>query len=665
MGLFRKEKTPRWVDSDALRWTPEAPFGEPRADNDQNGWTAAPAPAPEPEPAPDAPEPVVLHELELQARPADPEPVFAPPPAPQPIAAPLPVPANRNRGAGFSTVRLAIGLAQGLGLYLLIQSRAHGFWPGRDPYLFSALSLAGIFAPLVLLEGLGEIPVILLALWSGIVAAALASLGIYHHWRIQGPEQVHAGIALMVLTALMLVTAQALLRSWSKSGRMLAGYRITFDITWTLIARLLLWGAVTAIAWALVGSGNSLLNWLRAHDPAFHPRIDPQLLILPLVALASAAAFDMTGPGSVGKRVIRKALLACWTVALPMLVIASVILLGLQLFAIPPSLGLSLGFALLLLVAVNASYRGDSRRGRWRKASEFAAAFLIPGLACVAASALHLRVAELGWTAERLYAASAIAMTGLYGLLYGGAALISIGGGRWMQRLEIVNPLMALLLVGLCLALASPLADPLQLAVASQTARLERGAVDPAAFDFGYLRRQGVRFGADALALLAHSRTPEIARDATITLSAPPGTDAPPPSEIGANITVRTPGARLPALLLAHDWAAETIAVPPCLTHPAMGCDAWFLDLDHDGVAEILLVYGTDARWWATVMKQNRTGWRPVASFASPGCRGSLAAMRAGDLYAVDPAPTWQDLLVAGFRLTAKPAPKPDLPCPH
>ena len=39
--------------------------------------------------------------------------------------------------------------------------------------------------------------------------------------------------------------------------------------------------------------------------------------------------------------------------------------------------------------------------------------------------------------------------------------------------------------------------------------------------------------------------------------------------------------------------------------------------------------------------------------------------MRAGDLYAVDPAPTWQDLLVAGFRLTAKPAPKPELPCPH
>jgi hypothetical protein len=665
MGFFRKADASRWVDSDSLRWTPDRPFGEPLADNDDIGWNDD-ADLPPPATFPPRPEPEITAPPEEEA-PRATEPEILPEPEPEPAALPdpLPIAANNNRSAGFSTARLAIGLAQGLGLYALIQSRAHNVWPGHDPYLFAALSLAGIFAPLVLLEGLGEIPVILLSLWSGIVAAALASLGIYHHWRIQGAEQVHAGIALAVLTALMLVTAQTLLRTWTRSGRILSGYRLYFDSTWTLVARLLIWGAITGITWALVGSGNSLLNWLRAHYPAFRPGVDPQMLILPLVALASAAAFDMTRPGSWSNRFVRKALLACWTMALPMLVVISTMLLGTHLFLSPATLGWSLSFALLLLLAVNASYRGDSRRGRWRKASEFAAAFLMLGLACVAADALHLRAAALGWTAERLYAGAAIAMTGLYGLAYCGAALISIGGGRWMQRLEIINPLMALLLVGLCLALASPLADPLQLAVNSQAGRLERGAVDPAAFDFGYLRRQGARFGADALAAMAKSRVPEVARNAAIMLSATPAPEAPPPSEIGANITVRTPGARLPALLLAHDWSAENVTVPPCLTRPAMTCDAWFMDLDRDGTAEVLLVYGTDARWWATVMKQTKTGWRPAASFASPNCRGSLAAMRAGDLYAVDPAPTWQDLLVAGFRLTAKPAPKADLPCPR
>jgi hypothetical protein len=128
---------------------------------------------------------------------------------------------------------------------------------------------------------------------------------------------------------------------------------------------------------------------------------------------------------------------------------------------------------------------------------------------------------------------------------------------------------------------------------------------------------------------------------------------------------VRTPGARLPETLLRRDWSNVPGAVPPCLTKSALACDAWFLDLDRDGAAEILLVYGTDARWWASVMKQRPGGWVPAASFASPACRGTLSAMRKGDLYMVDPAPTWQDILVAGFRLTAKAGPKPDLPCPH
>ena len=43
------------------------------------------------------------------------------------------------------------------------------------------------------------------------------------------------------------------------------------------------------------------------------------------------------------------------------------------------------------------------------------------------------------------------------------------------------------------------------------------------------------------------------------------------------------------------------------------------LDLDRDGVTEILLVYGTDARWWASVMKRDvRGGWNPAAPTAPP-----------------------------------------------
>jgi hypothetical protein len=261
--------------------------------------------------------------------------------------------------------------------------------------------------------------------------------------------------------------------------------------------------------------------------------------------------------------------------------------------------------------------------------------------------------------------AVAIVMVGLYGALYSAAALIGLGGGRWMQRIELVNLGLAPLLFLACVALSTPLADPLRLAVQAQSHRLASGAVDPALFDFDWLRRDGVRFGQQALAGMVHAPSPEIARDAAIALATQPDSETPPPSEIGANITVRTPGARLPNTLLAQDWSTRGPNVPPCLTKPRLACDAWSMDLDRDGKPEFLLVYGTDARWWASVLKERGGQWNAVASFASPPCRGSLTAMRKGNLYAVEPAPAWQDLFVAGFRLTAKPAPKADLPCPR
>ncbi len=86
---------------------------------------------------------------------------------------------------------------------------------------------------------------------------------------------------------------------------------------------------------------------------------------------------------------------------------------------------------------------------------------------------------------------------------------------------------------------------------------------------------------------------------------------------------------------------------------------------DRDGSREILLVYGNDARWWASVLKLADGRWRPAASFASPNCRGLLTALRQGRFRDVRPLPGWRDLLVAGLRITAKPTVPADLPCPR
>jgi hypothetical protein len=115
------------------------------------------------------------------------------------------------------------------------------------------------------------------------------------------------------------VIAQAGLRDLSRDGNFPA-YATLFDVTWPLAARLFIWAVAIGAAWALLGSGNSLFNWLRAHG--IRPSIEADLLILPLVGLASGAAFAMTGGASWSRRFVRKAALSCFTLALPALIVA-------------------------------------------------------------------------------------------------------------------------------------------------------------------------------------------------------------------------------------------------------------------------------------------------------------------------------------------------------
>ena len=85
-------------------------------------------------------------------------------------------------------------------------------------------------------------------------------------------------------------------------------------------------------------------------------------------------------------------------------------------------------------------------------------------------------------------------------LAYAGAALLSLGGGRWMERIESVNLPLAFVVMSLCATLASPLGDPVRLAVANQNWRMLHGRIAPEAFDYAYLRHSGLRFGRAVLA---------------------------------------------------------------------------------------------------------------------------------------------------------------------
>jgi hypothetical protein len=395
-----------------------------------------------------------------------------------------------------------------------------------------------------------------------------------------------------------------------------------------------------------------------------YPQVQFSPLIIPLVAMSAAVAAQLTGERFLAA--LQEGLLFVFTMALPFLVLLAAAVAGLGAPGFwRPSLAFILTLGLVLVVAINASYRdGTVWRSYWRRRSEFAGGLVLVPLAMLAALALAARVQEYGWTDARVFAVAGVMLFGGYALLYAGVALISLGGGGWMERIEGSNLALAfsgLMLIGV---LASPLADPARLAVEAQKFRLEQHKVAAEAFDFNWLRDGGLRFGHDALTRMAAAKNaPAMARGAYLALAAPPEVERPTPTEIGANIRVHSK-AGLPAGLLARDWSGVDGA-PPCLTGASPICDAFFADLDSDGRDEILLAYGSEVHWWASVMKEGTGGgWYVAGTLAAPPCPGSLTALRQGHFTAVRPANNWRDLLVDGLRLSVN-APKMPVACPR
>ena len=614
------DQNPRWIDEAAMSWTPAEPMADGRPRREPR---FSPPPAPE------------IKNDDV------PRFISQDPPAPRPAI--LILPAEKTRS--HFLLSLILGLLQGLALLWLFDARDAGTWPGNDPYLFTAITMALLFAPLLLIQGLGQISAAILIPWTMIAGGALAALGFYHRWRVGGTDPGHAGLPLIVMAATFLFVMQSLLLAAARDGAFKPQFPSQYHAAWRLAVQIVFIAFCAALAWVMVGAG---YGWLRTHAPGVRPGI----LTMPLVALAAAAAARMSA-GLFAQEGAR-ALAWIFRTVLPLAMLAALVeivavVAGLRVAELAPILALS-GF---LILCVNASYgSGITWRPQWRRKCEFAAAFILLPLAVMGTMALSARVHQYGWTPERILAAAVLMGLAGYAISYVGAALISLGGGNWMQRLEGANGAMAFVALVMIAVLASPLADPVRLSVETQSLRAT--TIAPAQFDFSWMRDEGLRFGHDALVRMS-AGDDALARGAYLALVAAPTARQAAPSEIGANIAVRTPGARLPEDLLAQHWSGA--GIPPCLTNVALSCDAYFLDMDQDGQDEIMLVYGDDTAWWGGVMKRDAGGWHLAGTMASPPCPGSLAALRAGNFSPV--APGWRDLLVAGQRLSLTGAGKP------
>lgn len=569
---------------------------------------------------------------------------------------------------GLFAARLTLGLVQGLWLYVLYRAADAHVWPATEPTSFAPQLLTALYVPLLISQAMGTMRLRTLLIWA--VAATIACCGLATYDRlshpisvITNPDDLLPQFALFFFGFAGLFIAQSLITGADTDRRYIAGYTSYFDASWKLGLQLALAAVFVGVFWGVLWLGAALFNLIKLDF--LEKLIEHDWFAIPATALATAAAIHLTDVRArlvAGIRGVALSLLG-WLLPL-MALIAAGFLVGLLFTGFAPlwetkaaAAGL-LGAAAALIVLVNTAYQnGDDEAAQpaLLRYAEIVASFALVPLVLIAAYALHLRVAQYGWTVDRIAALACIIAAFCYAFGYAAAAGLSLLGREWMHTLQPVNIGTSFVVVTLLLLLFTPIADPMKLSAESQVARLRAGRISATAFDYDYLKRETGRFGTRALQELAKSKNSQIAMRAKYELatgSTMPAPAAPLP-DIATNIHLYPRGKTLPPSLIRQHWieARSDTGIPACLIYASTPCDIILADMDGDGVDEaIVVVAGTDLYWWATVLKQMpEGGWTVAGTLLAPHCRGDLEALKAGKFTTTPPKmPSWNVLQVGG-----------------
>jgi hypothetical protein len=149
----------------------------------------------------------------------------------------------------------------------------------------------------------------------------------------------------------------------------------------------------------------------------------------------------------------------------------------------------------------------DDRALRW---GATALALVILPLAVIAAIATALRVGQYGFTPDRLWALTFVAIACAYGIAYLAAVIRRRQG--WADAARPANLGLAFVLGGIALFLATPILSFNAISTRDQVARLETGRIAPEKFDWAALAFDFGEPGRRAVRRLAASHRPDVAR---------------------------------------------------------------------------------------------------------------------------------------------------------
>ena len=400
-------------------------------------------------------------------------------------------------------IRLALtGALGGAALWAAIEA-ADRNWLGDFPALALFVLLITAFGAVMALAGpIGLRRAAPRSLALGVVVGALAWLGAL---RFDTVDQMLFGVipalAIFTLSTLPLPFLIARVRShWND-------YPVLFLEAWSIALRFAAAGAFTGLVWLVIFLSDELLRIVGID-------IIGDLLTDRLVALALGGAIfglgmavihdlaDLLSPYVV-LRVFRLFLpvvlgvMAVFLIALPFRGLEGLVS-GLS----PATLLLTMvgGGVALVSIAIDQS-DADATHSPLLVRCTQGLALILPVVAALALWAVWLRVADRGWSPERLFVLLVAAVGLVYGLVY---AVSVLRGAGWMERIRQGNIRIALGVLALAALWLTPVLNAERISAASQLARYEAEgaqALDPSAM------RSWGKPGAEVLAVLEAKAT--------------------------------------------------------------------------------------------------------------------------------------------------------------
>ncbi|MFN7223888.1 MAG: DUF4153 domain-containing protein [Paracoccaceae bacterium] len=393
----------------------------------------------------------------------------------------------------------ALGAAAAFGLYVLWRMAEADILTGRPLLAVSALA-ASFFATLLAMAGPLSVPraargaAMIAVVVSGLLS--VASFGFVSVYDVM--ESPHAVLGAAILTLVPMPFWIALQRGvWSD-------YPTLFGESWNIVVRAIAAWAFVGLVWAVVFLSDALLKVVgidlieRALD------LGPMRWLITGGVLGLGLAVVQELSDYVSPYLILRLL----RLLLPVVfVVSSVFLLALPVRGVSGLFG-QLSFALTLLAMAGAVAtlvttvvdQDDAQATHSPLLVRLARvlAVMLPVMAGLGAWAVWVRVAQYGWTPERVFAAEVAALALGYGVLY---AIAAMQGDAWMARVRQANITMALALMALAVLSMTPILSAERMSVNSLMARLDDGRMPVADLDAELLTRWG-RPGAEARTVL-------------------------------------------------------------------------------------------------------------------------------------------------------------------